>query len=156
VISIVINIMAHMSEELFKKIRIVTELAPGLPKVYGNYEEIKRAFLNIVKNGFEAMEQGGEFTIKTNTAVGPPSGLVGVVFRDSGEGIKKDDLSNLFQPFFTTKLRGTGLGLAICQRIIVERHHGKIQVESERGRGTTIRIELPVNQPTEVAGGKGQ
>jgi signal transduction histidine kinase len=156
VISIVINIIAHMSEELFRKIRIVTDLDPGLPKVYGNYEEIKRAFLNIVKNGFEAMGEGGEFTIKTNAVTSSTSGSVEIVFSDNGEGIKKDDLASLFHPFFTTKLRGTGLGLAICHRIIVERHHGKIHVVSERGRGTTIRIELPVNQPTEIAGGNGQ
>jgi len=52
-------------------------------------------------------------------------------------------LDKLFNPFFTTKLRGTGLGLAVCRRIIVERHHGKIYIESEEKKGTVVRVELP-------------
>ena len=155
VISIVVNIIAYMFEELSKKIKIVTEIDSGLPKIYGNYEEIKKAFLNLVKNGFEAMEQGGVFTIKTRAKPGSPPDSIEIAFSDNGEGIKKEDLPGLFQPFFTTKLRGTGLGLAICHRIIVERHHGKIDIESERGRGTSIRVELPIRQPTEFMGGKG-
>ena len=61
-------------------------------------------------------------------------------------GIKKENLSKLFNPFFTTKVRGTGLGLAVCRRIIVERHHGKIHIESEENKGTTVKVELPAGR----------
>jgi two-component system sporulation sensor kinase A len=125
-----------------KKIRIVTDLDPNLPKIYVNYEEIKQAFLNIVKNGFEAMPEGGEFTIKTRYK-SDSAKHIEIIFADKGIGIKKENLSKLFNPFFTTKLRGTGLGLAICRKIIAERHHGEIYIESEENRGTTVKVELP-------------
>ena len=118
---------------------------PHLPKIYANYEEIKQAFLNIVKNAFEAMPEGGEFTIKAYPKSDSPKNIE-ISFIDSGIGIPQKHLNNIFNPFFTTKLRGTGLGLAICRRIIVERHHGKISIESEEKRGTTVRIELPTGR----------
>ena len=140
VLSFILSMMPHMFEELSRKIRIIMETAPQLPKILANYEEIKQAFVNIVKNGFEAMSEGGEFVIKTSFKPDPGPGWIEIVFVDHGLGIKKENLAFLFQPFFTTKPRGTGLGLAICKRIIVERHDGKINVESEEDRGTTIVV----------------
>jgi signal transduction histidine kinase len=145
VISIVINIISHIYESESKKIRIVTDLEPHLPKIYANYEEIKQAFLNIIKNAFEAMPEGGEFTI-TACVKSDSQKHVEITFKDNGIGIKKENLDKLFNPFFTTKLRGTGLGLAISRRIIVERHHGKIYLESEEKKGTTLKVELPVSR----------
>ncbi len=146
VISAVMNIISHMFESESRKIKVVTELNPDLPKIYVNYEEIKQAFLNIVKNGFEAMPEGGQFTIRTREKLDSPK-RVEVTFIDSGIGIKKENLTKLSNPFFTTKLRGTGLGLAICHRIINERHGGKIHIESEENKGTTIKVELPIGRP---------
>ena len=151
VLSFILSMMPHMFEELSRKIRIIMETAPQLPKILANYEEIKQAFVNIVKNGFEAMSEGGEFVIKTSFKPDPDPGWIEIVFLDHGLGIKEENLQFLFQPFFTTKPRGTGLGLAICKRIIVERHDGKINVESEEDRGTTIVVELPVGPPKDVA-----
>jgi len=145
VISVVMNIISNMLESESKKIRIITDMDPHLPKVYANYEEIKQAFLNIVKNAFEAMPKGGEFTIKT-CRKSDSSKSIEISFIDNGIGVKKENLGRLFNPFFTTKLRGTGLGLAICRRIIVERHHGKIYVESEGKKGTTVKVELPIGR----------
>lgn len=145
VISVVINIVSHMLESESSKIRIVTEMDPSLPKIYANYEEIKQAFLNIVKNGFEAMPEGGELIIRAYPRPDSPRNLE-ITFTDNGMGIQQKYLNNLFDPFFTTKPRGTGLGLAICRRIIVERHHGKIHVESEEKKGTTVRVELPTGR----------
>ena len=146
VISVVMNIISHMFESESRKIRIMTDMNPNLPKIYVNYEEIKQAFLNIVKNAFEAMPEGGQFTIRTRDKSDPPK-CIEVTFIDNGIGIKKENLSKLSNPFFTTKLRGTGLGLAICHRIINERHAGKIYIESEENRGTTIKVELPIGRP---------
>jgi signal transduction histidine kinase len=145
VISVVINVISHIYESESKKIRIMTDIEPNLPKIYANYEEVKQAFLNIIKNAFEAMPEGGEFTIKA-CMNSDSQKYVEITFRDSGIGIKKENLDKLFNPFFTTKLRGTGLGLAISRRIIVERHRGKIYLESEEKKGTTIKIELPVGR----------
>jgi len=145
VISVVINIISHMLESESKKIRIVTDIDPHLPKVYANYEEIKQAFLNIVKNAFEAMPEGGELIIKAYPKSDSPK-QIEIAFVDNGIGVQQKNLNNIFNPFFTTKLRGTGLGLAICRRIIAERHHGKISIESEEKKGTTIRVELPTGR----------
>jgi signal transduction histidine kinase len=152
VISVVINIVSHMFEELAQKIRIHLDTNPGLPRVFANYEEIKRTFLNILKNSFEALENGGEINIKTGFNPNPHPGTIEVFFTDNGTGIKKENSKHLFNPFFTTKARGTGLGLAICQRIIAERHNGKIHVESEEGKGTTVKVELPIVPPKEPPG----
>ena len=145
VISAVMNIISHMFELESRNIRIVQDMDPHLPKIYVHYEEIKQAFLNIVRNAFEAMPEGGEFTIKTRCQSDLPK-FVEVSFIDNGIGIKKENLSKLFSAFFTTKLRGTGLGLAICRRIINERHGGKIYIESEENKGTTVKVKLPINR----------
>jgi two-component system sensor histidine kinase/response regulator len=145
VISVVMNMISHMFESESKKIRVVMDLDPLLPKVYGNYEEIKQAFLNIVKNAYEAMSEGGEFIIKTLRKPDSPK-TIEIVFMDDGMGLKRGNLDKLFDPFFTTKLRGTGLGLAICRRIIVERHHGKIFNESEENQGMKVKVELPIGR----------
>jgi two-component system sporulation sensor kinase A len=145
VISVVISMISHMLEAESKKIRIVTQIDPDLPKIYANYEEIKQAFLNIVKNAFEAMPEGGEFIIKASPKSDSPK-QIEIAFIDHGVGIPQKNLNNIFNPFFTTKVRGTGLGLAICRRIIVERHHGKISIESEEKKGTVVRVELPTGR----------
>jgi len=150
-IAAVVNVVSYMFEHRSRKIQITADLDPGLRKVHANYEEMKQAFLNIVKNAFEAMEDGGELVIKACPRSDTGSDWVRIVFSDSGPGIKKEDSKNLFNPFFTTKLRGTGLGLALSKRIIEERHGGRIEVESEEGKGTSVIVELPVEVREEVA-----
>jgi signal transduction histidine kinase len=146
VISFIVNTMPHRFEELSQKIKVTTEFASELPKFFGNYEEIKQAFLNILRNGLEAMDEGGELIIRTSFQLEPKPGWVRVALADHGLGMKEENLQFLFHPFFTTKPRGTGLGLAICKRIIVERHHGKMQIESLEGKGTTVTVELPIER----------
>lgn len=96
IISVVINIMSHMFEELYKKIRITTDMDPQLPKVYANYEEIKKAFLNIVKNSFEAIGEGGGLIIKAGLKSDPYPRYIEIVFIDNGMGIKKENMKSLF------------------------------------------------------------
>ncbi len=144
VISIVINVVSHMYEELSQKITVVLNTDDQIPKVQANYEEIKQAILNLVRNSFESMSAGGELTITTEFKSDPSPGWVSIQFIDNGMGIKKENMKYVFSPFFTTKPKGTGLGLAISQRIIVERHKGSLNVESEEGKGTTVSVELPV------------
>jgi signal transduction histidine kinase len=154
VISLAMNVVSHIYEESFGKIKVISHMDPQLPMIMVNYEEIKQVFLNILKNSFEAMEGGGELIIRTCFKSDPLPGCIEVVFIDNGVGIKKEHMKHLFQPFFKTKLRGTGLGLAICRRIVEERHHGKIYIVSEEGKGTTVRVELPITQAMGISGEK--
>jgi signal transduction histidine kinase len=147
VLSVVLNITSHMFEDLSKKIKVTWKPNPDLPKVRINYEEIKQAFLNIVKNSFESMPEGGELIIETGLATHSEPHSIVIVFSDDGPGILPEDLKNIFKPFFTTKLKGSGLGLAICQRIIVERHRGKVEVMNGEPSGTKVIVELPIRSP---------
>jgi signal transduction histidine kinase len=150
---VVTDLIPYMFEDSSKRVKIACDLDPSIPRVQARYEELKRAFLNILKNGFEAVEDGGEIRIKTRTKrTSSPEG-VEILFSDSGSGIKKENLKSLFIPFFSTKLRGTGLGLAIARQIIVDGHHGKIEIQSEEGTGTIVIIELPVENGMRVPGG---
>lgn len=116
-----------------------------IPPVHGDPEKLKQAFLNLILNGVQATTRGGSLTISASCV---PAGegstpFVEISFADTGEGIEPAVLASIFEPFSTTKQGGTGLGLAITERI-VESHGGRIEVESEKGRGTTFRVKLPV------------
>jgi len=97
--------------------------------------------INLIKNAIEVMQNGGTITISMKIL---QTGNLEIAIRDEGLGIAKDDLKNLFIPFFTTKTAGTGLGLALVKKV-VEEHYGKINVESTLGEGTTFIIQLPMN-----------
>ena len=99
-------------------------------------------FLNIILNAIQAMPDGGELDISTGRCDSKGTEGVEIIIRDTGVGIPKEDIADIFQPFFTTKEEGTGLGLAISYGIVKE-HNGNIEVESEVGQGTTFRIFLP-------------
>jgi len=145
VISVTLSMLTHMFESESKKIEITVKADPDLPKVYVNYEEIKQAFLNIIKNAFESMPEGGELLIEASQTHEFPK-MIEIVFKDQGVGIKKEAMDFLFSPFFTNKPRGNGLGLALCRRIIVERHHGTIHIESKEKKGTTVKVKLPITR----------
>ncbi|MNK27888.1 Sporulation kinase E [compost metagenome] len=114
---------------------IELKLAEHLPRLQLNTKEIKQVILNLSRNAMEAMEEKGQLTLKTRNS---PEG-VELLVTDTGPGIPLAKQEKLFQPFFTTKAQGTGLGLALCLSII-ERHNGKISVESEEGCGTTFSV----------------
>ena len=98
---------------------------------------------NLSKNAVDAM--GGERGTITLAVMDTETKVI-IEVSDTGKGIKKKDLNNVFRPGFTTKKRGWGLGLSLAKRIVEEYHHGKIWVKrSELGKGTTFRIELPNN-----------
>ena len=86
------------------------------------------------------MPDGGELTITAQRV----DGYAEVAFIDTGEGISKEDMRNIFEPLFTTKAKGTGLGLSVCQQI-VSKHNGTIDVVSEEGAGATFTVRLPIN-----------
>ncbi len=101
-------------------------------------DHLKRAFVNIIKNSIDAVPIGGEIRISSTLK----DGRVRVSFKDSGEGIPKDDLAQIFEPFVTSRSTGTGLGLTIVKEII-EKHKGNIKIASAEGKGTEVTVSLP-------------
>ena len=132
-------------------IREQLNLAPGLPLIQCDPSQIEQVLLALTINSIDAIPQGGNLWIQTRLL---PDGEVEIVVRDDGTGIAPDLLSRMFEPFVTTKEggRGVGLGLAVSRNII-ERHGGRIQVQSELGKGTAFTIVLPVGAHP-VAGAK--
>ncbi len=121
------------------------DLAPDLPIVQADSEQIKRVVVNLVDNAAEAMEKSLRKEIWVRSALTPDHDLVEITIEDSGPGIPPEDKERLFLPYFSTKRSGTGLGLAIVNRIIAE-HHGSIRVEENFPTGTKFVIELPVDR----------
>lgn len=103
--------------------------------------QIKQVLVNLCKNALQAMTRGGVLTLQTE----PADDAVWIVVADTGGGIPGELLNRIFQPFYTTKKKGSGLGLMIVQRIIRD-HGGRIELESNVGRGTTFRIWLPLHE----------
>lgn len=124
------------------------DLQTNLPKTMMDPQKVQQAILNVVLNAVEAMPSGGKLTISTREKIGTgPSKkerpYVSLVISDTGTGVSKEVLAQIFNPFYTTKPAGTGLGLSITQRII-EQHSGRIDIKSEVGKGTSFAIDLPV------------
>ena len=150
VINDVLNLVENQAS--FRNIELKTDLAPGLPPLMADQDQMRQVVLNIVLNAAEAMANGG--TIRVTSRLDTKRRMVNVSIADTGPGIPEEIMDKLFEPFFTTKKTGTGLGLAIAYGI-VERHGGTISVDSKLGRGTTITFSMPVDgrgedgQPTE-------
>lgn len=119
-------------------VRVEFDETAELPAVRVDRHQIRQAFFNIVKNAVEAMSGGGRLRI--SFAAGDQS--VVVSFLDNGRGIRAEDLSRIFDPYFTTKTSGSGLGMMIVQRIVRD-HGGEIEIRSEEGRGTAVLVSLP-------------
>jgi len=128
-------------------IRIVN-LTEKEPKIKIDIEKLNRVFVNMIKNAFDAMPNGGKLTIKSRRT----NGDVEFAFSDTGIGMTEDQMRRIWTPFFTTKAKGLGLGLSICKRII-EAHGGHISVESTCDKGTTFVITLPL-EPKPLEGGE--
>jgi len=131
------------ASNLSDNIVIEKELHPDLPLASVDAEQLVQVILNISFNAIEAMPTGGTLTLRTSRIEGDTAAEVGISIRDTGEGIRKEDMKNIFKPFFTTKERGVGLGLSICQRII-KSHGGHIGVKSLPGQGSIFYIRLGV------------
>ena len=129
-----------------RQIAVVQELAADTPTIYADRQKLRQVFLNLLTNAGDAMPQGGTLSLRCrpDTLEDGKAG-VRIEFGDTGIGIPAAHLEKVFDPFFTTKEegKGTGLGLAICRRVVDE-HRGAIQIESEVGKGTIVRIVLPV------------
>jgi PAS domain S-box-containing protein len=146
-----ILIQSHLHNH---RIGVMREFAPEVPLVHADRQQMRQVFLNLLTNASDAMPQGGTLTLRVGVgmlAAGTPA--VVLECTDSGVGIAPEHLERVGEPFFTTKgeSKGTGLGMAICRRIIRE-HSGTLELASELGQGTTVRVLLPV--PNEANGAK--
>lgn len=127
----------------YRGVELVRELADNLPPVYANARQLIQVFLTLMLNALDSME--GEGTLTVSSLRNPErDDEVVVSFADTGLGIAREDLHKIFEPFYTTKHpgRGTGLGLSICYAMVQE-HRGRIQVDSQLGRGSTFNVFLP-------------
>lgn len=124
-----------------RHITYYTHAEKDLPKTYIDADQLKQVLINLLKNAYQAMPDGGELTvfIRSKTETNP---MIEIEIRDTGEGMALEVQEKLFTPYFTTKTSGTGLGLAICKQI-VERHGGNIFVQSRVGQGTSVFIHIP-------------
>jgi signal transduction histidine kinase len=120
---------------------------PDLPDMNANGSEIESALINLLSNALDATAQGGSIEVRAIAATRDARRGVEICVADSGTGIAPEILPQVCDPFFTTKEvgKGTGLGLSMCRQI-VERHSGDLRIESELGKGTTVRVWLPAAQ----------
>ncbi|MFA7405250.1 MAG: ATP-binding protein, partial [Pelobacteraceae bacterium] len=123
-------------------VTIKTSLAPDLPLVELDGDQMRQVAINLILNAGGAMPEGGDLLVGTEAVDGEH---VRITFSDSGSGIPQESLEKIFEPFYTTKARGTGLGLAITRQII-EQHHGEIHIESTVGTGTCVTVTLPTER----------
>jgi two-component system, NtrC family, sensor histidine kinase HydH len=144
-----------LSGEVPADVDLVVDLAPALPRVSCDPEQLRQVFLNLALNALEAMPEGGRLEVGTRLARDElslwrdsprRSDVVEIRFRDTGPGIPEDAREHVFVPFYTTKQKGTGLGLAICQRI-VKTHGGQVGIRSAPGDGAEFVVSLPALQP---------
>ncbi|MCG8429536.1 MAG: PhnD/SsuA/transferrin family substrate-binding protein [Chromatiales bacterium] len=128
-----------------KKYRVIVtlELAAKLPPVCTENIQIQQVIINLLRNGADAMSNTPEAQRVLEVRTYTEQGYVCIAVKDSGEGISDEHKARLFDPFFTTKSEGMGLGLSLSQSIIAS-NHGRIQVESKHGQGTTFTIEMPI------------
>jgi two-component system nitrogen regulation sensor histidine kinase NtrY len=136
----VIDNALSLYDGLFAGVSIERRLAPDLPAVRLDRDQMKRVVINLVDNAIEATEKKGSVVISTE--FDRPQGRVRLGVADDGPGVPPEDLDKLFVPHFSTKRRGSGLGLAIVSRIVQE-HHGVIRVEENQPRGAKFVVELP-------------
>jgi len=134
-------VMLGRQQALSKSIKITLQKDASLPPVEHDSDQIHQLMLNLLLNALQAIDVNGEVRV-TVKAQGE---MAAVEVADNGRGIAAEHLPNIFRPFYTTKGDGTGLGLSLARRI-VEDHHGRIDVTSVLGQGTTFAVVLPLRR----------
>jgi PAS domain S-box-containing protein len=148
VVEATFSIIGHQIS--LEDIKVEKKLGMSLPLIRVDFDQIQQALMNIILNAAQAMPNGGDLTITTSVTRGVKIGdstrdAIRVDISDTGVGIPKENLGKLFTPFFTTKGKGEGVGLGLSVvHGIIERHHGKIEIESDPGTGTTFSIYLGI------------
>jgi signal transduction histidine kinase len=141
IVNRVLELTAHSAK--LAKVEVIKELDSSLPKLIADPNQLQQVCTNLVLNAIQAMPRGGKLTLRTSLE----KDQLKLEVKDTGYGISPENMRKLFTPFFSTKkeVKGVGLGLAISYGII-QRHRGKIDVQSIEGKGTTFTVYLPVHQ----------
>ena len=144
------NTLALLLPQIKKQgINVKQQYPDELPLVMGRPDQLEQVFINIGLNAFDAMPSGGQFTITLEPGNGADNrsaepGFITIRLSDTGIGIPPENISRLFEPFYTTKERGAGSGLGLfVSHLIIDQHGGAIEVESEPGVGTAFIVKLP-------------
>jgi signal transduction histidine kinase len=142
-----LELLDHQTRK--QKVRVMKGRMDGLPSIIGDSDQLQQVFLNLILNALQSMPEGGTLSISASSKMiakdGSPEDrrpYLEVSVEDTGAGMEKEVLQNIFTPFFTTKDTGTGLGLMVTQGIIQD-HGGWMEVESEVGKGSRFRVYLP-------------
>ena len=132
------------NEFALRKITVSRVIVNKLPVISANINHLLQVFLNLLNNAMDAMPDGGNITITSGYI--EDDNAIQIAIKDTGAGIKKEDLKRIFDYFFTTKEpgKGTGLGLPICRQIVID-HGGTIDVQSEPDKGAIFIIKLAAN-----------
>jgi two-component system NtrC family sensor kinase len=156
-----ISLLKHESKS--RSVKIVFDKSPVLPSIMGDMKQLEQVFINIMLNAFQAMPKGGSLKIRTSLDYNPvkkgrpfmsrmwkkegDDAVVCVEFKDTGSGIPKECMDQLFMPFFTSRSQegGRGLGLYISHQILKE-HDGEISIDSELGEGTLVSVTIPLQR----------
>lgn len=123
-----------------EKITIERRFQTNLPEFLFDEDQLKQAFINLIKNAIQAMPDGGLLKVQTEQS----NQQIRILFTDTGIGMKQEELSHIFEPYYSTKEKGSGLGLVAVKRI-VNNHGGTLQVESNPKKGSTFILRLPLN-----------
>lgn len=129
------------TQAIMNNVQIIKQCDSEIPLLCCDENQIKQVFINLLKNGIDAMDKGG--TIRVQTSYTKGSILTKII--DNGCGIPEDRLHRIAEPFYSTKEKGTGLGLMITDKIIKE-HYGQLKIQSEVNQGTTVEVHLPVSR----------
>lgn len=134
------SLVGHQTE--LQHIEVIKEFSPSLPKVMADFNQLQQVCANLILNAIQAMPEGGKLSLRTSIENG---NQLKVEIEDTGCGISQENMRKLFTPFFTTKGKGKGVGLGLAVAYgIIQRHWGRIEVQSEEGKGTTFTIYLKV------------
>jgi two-component system NtrC family sensor kinase len=138
-------IMLSQHKLALQNIHIETNLDPGVPRVWGDFNQIQQCVINLIFNAIDAMPEGG--TLILGSSLDRNKGVVEIRVKDTGYGIASEDLPYIFDPFYSTKTEGKGLGLGLSTVYgIIDRHKGTIGVDSTKGKGAAFTIKLPVGE----------
>lgn len=129
------------NEFKLNRVKLIKNLAENMQETMLDGNQIEQVFVNLIINSVQALPAGGIVTI--TSGINPDRELVTIEIADNGQGINKEAMDKIFEPFYSTKAKGTGLGLSVSYGII-HKHQGHIEVDSEQGKGTRFLIEIPL------------
>lgn len=134
-----------LAQSRVKDIELIKNINDSLPKIMANRTQIQQVVINLCNNAMDAMPKGGTLKVEVSPNDQDENNSLRIIVADTGKGISPDIQSKIFEPFFTTKEvgKGTGLGLSLVYEI-VQKHNGRIDVQSNPGKGTTFTVYLPV------------